>query len=412
MKVCIDAGHAKNTAGKRSFDGTLLEYEFNRDVAKRLKHHLERHGVETMYSCDINTATDIPLSSRCKAANDAKADLFISIHANAFGITWNSANGWEIFICLGSVKGQKLAEAIRKESIALLQLKDRGIKTNSLYVTKHTKMPAVLIEHGFYTNKIECEKLKNSTFREKCAIADAKGILIYLGITWKDETENSNISASEVPKKGEQTVMKLPDKVYVQEIDPKGFQFKVCGCKKRDIDVSKYFNAGFFSSGSNVVVPVGNLACNGNIITQAKDNEGWMQTSKKKMTTIYTTKDGKCGIIKTDSLDSIAGLKDAISGVPIIVGGKKVSMEAIRAEGYFGNECYNTWHGFLGIRHGKLVYVAMKCGFEEMCWAMVALGIYDAIKLDGGGSFILHDEKELEGTSENRKIHSIGVWTQ
>ena len=61
--------------------------------------------------------------------------------------------------------------------------------------------------------------------------------------------------------------------------------------------------------------------------------------------------------------------------------------------------------------HGKLCYVAMKCGFSEMCWALVALGIYDAIKLDGGGSFILHDVKELEGTSENRRIHNVGVWT-
>jgi hypothetical protein len=266
-------------------------------------------------------------------------------------------------------------------------------------------MPAVLIEHGFYTNKEECAKLKDPAFREKCAIADAKGILVYLGIAWKDEKDVSI-------KMGEQTVMKIPNNVYVQEINPKDFRFKVCDCKKRDIDIPKYFNAGCFSSGEKAVVPVGNLACNGKIITQAIDNEGWMQTSKKKMTTIYTTKEGKCGIAKTDRLDSIIGLKDAISGIPIIVGGKKVGMEDIKAEGYFGNELYNTWHGFLGIRNGKLVYVAMKCEFNEMCWTLVALGIYDAIKLDGGGSFILHDEKELVGTSENRRIHNIGIWTQ
>lgn len=405
MKICIDPGHAKNTPGKRSFDSSLLEYEFNRDVAKKLKYHLERHGVKTIYSCDVDTATDISLSSRCKTANDAKADLFVSIHANAFGTDWNSANGWEIFTYKGSAKGTKLAETIRKESIALLKLKDRGIKTDSLYVTKHTKMPAVLIEHGFYTNKEECAKLKDIEFRKKCAIADAKGILAYLGIAWKEEK-------AENTKKGEQTVMKIPDDVYVQEINPKDFILQVCNCKKRDISHPKYFNAGFFSSGNSTIVPVGNLACNGKIITQAKDNEAWMQTSKKKMTTIYTTRDGRCGIVKTDRLDSILGLKEAISGIPIIVGGKKVSMDDIKAEGYFGNECYNTWHGFLGIRHGKLVYVAMKCEFNEMCWTLVALGIYDAIKLDGGGSFILHDEKELVGTGENRKIHNIGIWTQ
>lgn len=404
--VCIDPGHAKNTPGKRSFDGTLLEYEFNRDVAKRLKYHLERHGVETMYSCDINTATDISLSDRCKTANNAKADLFASIHANAFGTTWNDANGWEIFVCLSSVKGRKLAEAIRKESIALLQLKDRGIKTDSLYVTKHTDMPAVLIEHGFYTNKEECAKLKDSAFREKCAIADAKGILAYFGISWKDEsTENE--------KKGEQTVMKIPNNVYVQEINPSDFIIKVVDALKKNIKENKYFNLGFFTAEKGgKTIPVGNVASNGEIISSAKDNPSWVNLSGHKLTTIYTTKDGKCGIEKTDNLETVSDLKEAISGIPIIVGGKRVTMEDIKAEGYFGNECYDTWHGFLGIRHGKLVYVAMKCGFNAMCWTLVALGIYDAIKLDGGGSFILHDEKVIEATSENRRIHNIGTWTQ
>ena len=193
MKVCIDAGHAKNTAGKRSPDGTLREYEFNRYVAKRLKYHLERHGVQTLYSCDIETDVDISLSERCALANSSGADVFVSIHANAHGngAEWTSGNGWEIFIYKGSTKGKAIAEAIRKESISLLGLKDRGVKTDSLYVTGNTNMPAVLIEHGFYTHKEECAKLKDSAFREKCAIADAKGILAYLGIAWLDEKAES-----------------------------------------------------------------------------------------------------------------------------------------------------------------------------------------------------------------------------
>ena len=52
----------------------------------------------------------------------------------------------------------------------------------------------------------------------------------------------------------------------------------------------------------------------------------------------------------------------------------------------------------------------MKCGFDEMCWVLIALGIYDAVKLDGGGSFILKNGKELEGTTENRRINNVGVW--
>ena len=204
MLVCIDPGHAKNTAGKRSFDGSLREYEFNRAVAKLLKSHLERHGVKTMYSCDIETDNDISLSERCKAANDAAADLFISIHANAYGSTWNSANGWEIFHHKNSAKGKRLAEAIHNASLpykgvlSFLGVRDRGIKTDIFAVLTKTSMPSVLIEHGFYTNADECELLKSDYFRKKCAIADAKGILNYLGIAWKDETaetaKNDDIS--------------------------------------------------------------------------------------------------------------------------------------------------------------------------------------------------------------------------
>ncbi len=194
MLICIDPGHAKNTEGKRSFDGALREYEFNRAVAKLLKYHLERHGVKTMYSCDIDTATDISLNTRCDTANKAKADLFISLHANAYGINWNNSAGWEIYHHPNSAKGERLAEAIHKASLPFLGLRDRGVKANTYKVLINTSMPSVLIEHGFYTNKEECEKLKDTEFRKKCAVADAKGILNYLGIAWKDETEKTAIN--------------------------------------------------------------------------------------------------------------------------------------------------------------------------------------------------------------------------
>ena len=166
----------------------------------------------------------------------------------------------------------------------------------------------------------------------------------------------------------------------------------------------------FYREKVGKTIAVGNPANNGEVLAQAKDNPNWINVAGHKLTTIYTTNDGKCGLTKTDDLTTVSGLKTAVSGIPVIVGGKYVPMEDIKKEGYFGDELYNTWHGFLGIRHNKLVYVAMKCGFDEMCWALVALGIYDAVKLDGGGSFILKNGKELEGTAENRRINNVGVW--
>ena len=186
MKVCIDPGHSKATLGKRSFDGTFLEYDFNRRVAKRLKAILEKHGVECIYSCDIEKEEDISLVTRVGKANMAKADLFVSIHANAYGTEWNDATGWEIYVCKKGGKAERLANAIHDASIPYLGLKDRGVKEADFTVLTKTEMPAVLIEHGFYTNKLERSLLATDSFQEKCAIADAKGILSYLGIKWND----------------------------------------------------------------------------------------------------------------------------------------------------------------------------------------------------------------------------------
>ncbi|WP_213997260.1 N-acetylmuramoyl-L-alanine amidase [Tepidanaerobacter syntrophicus] len=175
MKICIDPGHGIETAGKRSFDGSLLEYEFNFDVAHRLKKYLELAGIKVVMTRDDEH--DVSLAERCRIANAAKADIFISIHANAFGTTWNGARGWEAYVWKKGAQAEKIAEAIRSESMPLLGLIDRGVKEADFYVLKNTTMPAVLIEHGFYTNKEECALLKTSNFREKCAVADAKGIL-------------------------------------------------------------------------------------------------------------------------------------------------------------------------------------------------------------------------------------------
>ena len=193
MKIAIDCGHTESTAGKRSPDGTLREYEFNRDVGKRLQKHLERHGVETLL---IAPSGEDDLMERCRKANEWKADYFISIHANAFESTWNTANGWSIFVVSRGGQAEKLAKAIYAESVPYLGLKDRiksqgdgKILAEPFIVLKHTDMPAVLVEHGFYTNLQECERLKTSEFREMCAIADAKGILKYIGIEWKEQKD-------------------------------------------------------------------------------------------------------------------------------------------------------------------------------------------------------------------------------
>ena len=192
MKIAIDCGHTESTAGKRSPDSSLLEYEFNRDVGRQLEAHLKRNGFDTLLIAPTGKDS---LTARCKKANDWKADLFISIHANAYSNGWHDANGWGIFICGKGGKAEQLAESIRKVSIPMLGIRDRGVKVEQFTVIAKTNMPAVLVEHAFYTNRAECELLKTPAFREKCAEADARGIVEYCKKKWipepKDELEEA-----------------------------------------------------------------------------------------------------------------------------------------------------------------------------------------------------------------------------
>src|SRR5690606_23064088 len=100
MKIVIDAGHGPDTPGKRSPDGSLREYQFNSAVARYVADKLfgGYEGIEILMTHD--DSRDVPLKERTDRANAWKADLFVSIHANAAGdgTSWNSAQGIETFV--------------------------------------------------------------------------------------------------------------------------------------------------------------------------------------------------------------------------------------------------------------------------------------------------------------------------
>ena len=180
LVVMLDPGHGESTAGKRSPDGSLTEYEFNRSVANKMKGLLEARGIEVLLT--VNDDSDPSLAERCESANNSDTDIFVSIHANAYGSggEWTSPNGWEIYHYPGSVLGNQLAEAISNANFPGIGMYNRGIKTANFYVIKNTYMPAVLIEHGFFTNIEEIELLKNDEWREKAAQYNVEGIMKFL----------------------------------------------------------------------------------------------------------------------------------------------------------------------------------------------------------------------------------------
>src|SRR5690606_23114971 len=105
---------------------------------------------------DPSGKVDISLSKRTYHANQCGADVYVSIHANAFGNGWSSAEGIETYHHPQSSQvSKKLAAAMQKELISCTGLRNRGVKTANFQVLRETKMPAILLELGFMSNKEE-----------------------------------------------------------------------------------------------------------------------------------------------------------------------------------------------------------------------------------------------------------------
>ncbi|MFC4320620.1 N-acetylmuramoyl-L-alanine amidase [Litchfieldia salsa] len=182
MKIIIDAGHGYQTAGKRSKNG-MKEYEFNRKVAMFVQELFLDYSGLSLYFVHSDQR-DIPLKERVNKANQLKADLYISIHANAFGSgEWNSANGIETFIFSSRPKeALDLAISVQKQLILKTNRKDRGVKAADYYVLRETAMTAILCECGFMTNKEEAQLLMTESYQRKCAEAIVFGVSSFYGI--------------------------------------------------------------------------------------------------------------------------------------------------------------------------------------------------------------------------------------
>ncbi|WP_409251966.1 N-acetylmuramoyl-L-alanine amidase [Bacillus sp. SCS-153A] len=172
MKIIIDAGHGYSTPGKRSPSG-MREYEFNRAAAQSVKKNLLSYeNTEVFFTHSDHK--DVSLDQRTDWANFIKADVFISIHANAFGSGWNEARGVETYVHLTNPQAAvRLANTIQNRLAAMTGLVNRGVKTADFHVLRETEMTAVLVECGFMTNRKEAELLQSPVYRNTCGQAIA-----------------------------------------------------------------------------------------------------------------------------------------------------------------------------------------------------------------------------------------------
>ncbi len=184
LTLAIDPGHGGSDPGATYYG--VKEKDVVLATGLYLKEMLEQTPFNVVYTRETDTYPTLP--QRVSIAKNAKADIFVSIHANA--ASSSSASGTETFYyaagdtnavtAAAASDGKQLATYIQNRLIEELELRNRGVKsTSSLYVLKNTSMPAALAELGFLSNHEEGAKLAKAEYQKKGAKAIYHGILDY-----------------------------------------------------------------------------------------------------------------------------------------------------------------------------------------------------------------------------------------
>jgi N-acetylmuramoyl-L-alanine amidase len=218
QRLVLDPGHGGKDPGAVGRLGTL-EKEVVLDVSKLVKTKLESHGFEVL----MTRARDehVPLVRRSQFALEQKADLFISIHANASPnraacgmetyflseakTDWERAVaarenaalhldtpdsiplGDELELILTDLaqneyltESSELAARIQERTWPCARIKDRGVRQANFYVLRQNYMPAVLVECGFLSNASEEKLLRSPKHRERIAEGVCAGIVEFV----------------------------------------------------------------------------------------------------------------------------------------------------------------------------------------------------------------------------------------
>ncbi len=172
--VFIDAGHGGKDSGA-SANG-LEEKDLNLKIALKVQRILQAQGIEVVMS--RTTDKFLELREISSLANNSGADAFASIHINS--ATTTAAYGIETFYYPNRMDSKPLADSVQKQLISSTGAYDRGVKTADFHVVRETKMPSILAECGFISNKSEAIKMSTNSYQELLASGISKGITNYL----------------------------------------------------------------------------------------------------------------------------------------------------------------------------------------------------------------------------------------
>ena len=171
--VCIDPGHGGSSSGATL--GNRLEKDDTLRLSLLVRDILAERGYTIVMTRDDDS--DVSLAERCKIANKARASLFVSIHRNSSAS--KDATGMEMWVhSTGPTDDMLLAQNIL-DCLDNLKITNRGIHTGyrdgedmNYYINRHTKMPSVLAEIDFISNKNDNKNYDKNINEYAKAIAD------------------------------------------------------------------------------------------------------------------------------------------------------------------------------------------------------------------------------------------------
>nr|DAX20117.1 MAG TPA: Cell wall hydrolase autolysin [Caudoviricetes sp.] len=193
MKILIDNGHGSNTSGKRSPNGSILEYKYTREIAQRVVDELKARGYDAERI--VTEEYDVSLGERCRRVNaKCKAHgshnvLLVSIHNNAAGAGgWMNARGWSAYTTKGRTLSDTLADCLYKAAESYLvgqkirkdtQDGDPDWEEN-FYIIRNTLCAAVLTENFFMDSREDVAYLLSEAGKMAIVKTHVEGIIAYI----------------------------------------------------------------------------------------------------------------------------------------------------------------------------------------------------------------------------------------
>lgn len=186
--VILDAGHGGEDGGAVADDGTV-EKDVNLALTLMLKRKLEQRGIKTLLTREGDEDTDgligfhkrLDLQARATLGNSGKADLYVSIHANASPS--RADRGFQVWYGTKHAESEPLARRLTQtvEAAAICN-RIRAVKAvpDTLYIFRTVEIPCVLVECGFLSNASDLRLLKDEAFQEALTDALCEGITAYL----------------------------------------------------------------------------------------------------------------------------------------------------------------------------------------------------------------------------------------